>query len=95
MDSPSVIFQAEALCMPPVFPDGSAHAATKKQAHQVDVQIFKLKEFVKDKEPVLHKVSSFDNVANCLTKSLSKEIVDAARCYMLSGRRNMGASMDG
>jgi hypothetical protein len=86
---PTVLFEDNSACILSSRTDQPMQPRSK----HIDVRIFKLKEFVKDKELVLQKVGSIDNVADCLTKPLSKETVTAARRYMLGGRRDIGANM--
>ena len=48
------------------------------RSKHINTRIFKLKEFVQEGILELKKVNSANNVADCLTKSLSREGVEAA-----------------
>jgi hypothetical protein len=86
---PTVLFEDNSACIL----SSQKNQPMQPRSKHIDVRIFKLKEFVEDKVLMLQKVSSIDNVADCLTKPLSKETVNAARRYMLGGHREMGAEI--
>ncbi len=78
---PTVIFEDNAACiytaMNPDKPFG-------QRSKHIDTRIFKLREFVSEKILELHKprISSAMNVADCLTKVLSRDQVTWACNYM-------------
>jgi hypothetical protein len=75
---PTVLFEDNAACI---------YAATNskpfgQRAKHIDTRLFKLREFLEEKTIDLQKVTSQNNVADCLTKALSHEQVDVAKAVM-------------
>jgi hypothetical protein len=76
---PTVIFEDNAACIYTAMHDKKPFGRRSKH---IDTRVFKLREFVEEKVLELHKVDTLDNVADCLTKALSREQVERARDYM-------------
>ena len=76
---PTVLFEDNAACILA----SRENSLMQPRSKHIDTRIFKLKEFVAEKVLDLQKVSSIDNVADCMTKALSRPSVEAARSYML------------
>jgi hypothetical protein len=76
--APTVLFEDNAAC---IYTAMNGTPLGQRSKH-IDTRVFKLREFVKDGVLALHKVDSAFNIADCLTKALSKEEVARARKYM-------------
>jgi hypothetical protein len=77
--APTVILEDNTACIYTVMHDKKPFGRRSKHT---DTRVFKLREFVEEKVLELHKVDTLYNVANCLTKALSREQVEQARDYM-------------
>ena len=76
---PTVLFEDNAACIHTAMsPDKGLGPRSK----HIDTRVFRLKQLVTEKVLELIKVSSAMNVADCLTKALSRDEVDRARNYM-------------
>jgi hypothetical protein len=75
---PTVLFEDNAACIHSAMNDKGLGPRSK----HIDTRVFKLRQLVEEKILELHKVSSAGNVADCLTKALSRDEVERARKYM-------------
>ena len=76
---PTQLFEDNAAC---IYSAMNYKTPLNQRSKHIDTRVFKLREFVEEGVLVLSKVSSFANVADCLTKSLPREVVERSRRYM-------------
>ena len=80
---PTTLYEDNAAC---IWTATNGTPFGQKSKH-IDTRVFKLREFVTDGVLRLAKVASEGNIADCLTKSLDKDLVNLARDTMLGVRQ--------